>query len=65
MLTADKCQHRKEHGLCYHCNEKIGPGHRCKTTLLILIVQDDGDGVEELEDADDGGGKAVDKELEV
>ena len=62
MLTANEFQHRKECGFCYHCNEKFGPGHRCKKTLQMLIVQEDEDGVEELEDTDDGGGKAVDKE---
>ena len=62
MLTADEFQQRKERGLFYHCNEKFGPSHRCKKTLQIVIVHEDRDGVEELRDVDDGGGKAVDKE---
>ena len=62
MLTADEFQHRKERGLCYHGNEKFGPSHQCKKTLQKLIIEEGRNVVEELEDADDGGGKAVDKE---
>ncbi|XP_078447009.1 uncharacterized protein LOC144715877 [Wolffia australiana] len=41
MLTGEEFQKRREKGLCYNCNEKFGPGHRCKKTLQILIVSEE------------------------
>lgn len=28
---------RREKGLCYNCEEKFSPGHRCKTQKLYLL----------------------------
>lgn len=28
---------RKESGLCYNCDEKCTPGHRCKSLKLFLL----------------------------
>ena len=41
MLTTEEVQNRREKGLCYHCNEKLGPCHHCKKTLQIMIVAED------------------------
>ncbi|KAL9444043.1 hypothetical protein AB3S75_017259 [Citrus x aurantiifolia] len=28
-LTWEEMQHRKEKGLCFNCNERFTPGHKC------------------------------------
>lgn len=35
-------QNRIAKGLCFRCNEKFGPGHRCKTGSLSLLELTDG-----------------------
>ncbi|GAV60183.1 hypothetical protein CFOL_v3_03714, partial [Cephalotus follicularis] len=40
----------RENGLCYNCDEKYRPGHKCKPQFLLLQVQDDED--DEVEDVD-------------
>ncbi|KAF7834711.1 retrotransposon gag domain, Retroviral aspartyl protease [Senna tora] len=34
-------QQRISKGLCFRCNERFAPGHRCKTTSLTLMEIDD------------------------
>ncbi|XP_042487967.1 uncharacterized protein LOC122068169 [Macadamia integrifolia] len=34
-LTPAKLSERRAKGLCFNCNEKFGPGHRCKKLFLI------------------------------
>ncbi|XP_078429554.1 uncharacterized protein LOC144701690 [Wolffia australiana] len=46
-LTTEEFIQRKEKGLCYTCNEKYTPGHRCNKKLSIYMLQED---VEEEED---------------
>ncbi|XP_024030288.1 uncharacterized protein LOC112094195 [Morus notabilis] len=50
-LTFDEVQQRKARGLCFRCDEKYSPGHRCKSrTLQVLMLADDdseGEGQEE------------------
>ena len=29
---------RRERGLCYNCDDKWNPGHRCKGGILLLIA---------------------------
>ena len=46
-------QARREKGLCYNCEEKFAPGHRCKTQhiyMLEMVTDDAGDGpkIEEI-----------------
>ncbi|XP_038986462.1 uncharacterized protein LOC120111962 [Phoenix dactylifera] len=36
-LLWDEMQRRRERGLCFNCNERFTPGHRCKTPQLFLI----------------------------
>lgn len=40
-LSASELQARRDKGLCYSCDEKYLPGHRCKSKLFLLIHQDD------------------------
>lgn len=28
---------RREKGLCYNCDERFGPGHRCKKQEIFLL----------------------------
>ncbi|KAJ0078045.1 hypothetical protein Patl1_36617 [Pistacia atlantica] len=40
-LTDAELQYKRERGLCYKCDEKFGPPHRCKNrTLQVLLVMD-------------------------
>ncbi|CAA0833818.1 Unknown protein, partial [Striga hermonthica] len=36
-LTDEEMQRRREKGLCYSCNEKFTPGHRCKGKEVFLL----------------------------
>ena len=37
-LTSEEFVQRKAQGLCFQCNEKFTPGHRCKKDLRVHIV---------------------------
>ena len=44
-------QQRREKGLCYRCDEKYSPGHRCKRRELNILVLQEEEGFEgELEE---------------
>lgn len=44
QLTEEEIQHRWSKGLCFKCDEKFGPGHRCKNKQLqVLILADEED----------------------
>lgn len=45
-LPWDEMQKRREQGLCFNCDEKFTPGHRCKTKQAFLI--------EPIESSDEG-----------
>ena len=52
-LTESEIQNKKARGLCFRCNEKFSPGHRCKDrSLQVLTVGDEKDvqGVIEAEE---------------
>ncbi|CAA0824886.1 Unknown protein, partial [Striga hermonthica] len=36
-LTEDEIQRRREKGLCFTCNEKVVPGHKCKGKEIFLL----------------------------
>lgn len=42
-------EERKKKGLCYNCDEKRGPGHKCKNAMLYLL-----DSVEFMPNANPG-----------
>lgn len=35
-ITPAQMEERKKQGLCYNCDEKWGPGHKCKNAMLFL-----------------------------
>jgi hypothetical protein len=36
-LTQEELKERQENGLCFKCNEKYSPGHRCKRLFMIEV----------------------------
>ncbi|KAF2292619.1 hypothetical protein GH714_026060 [Hevea brasiliensis] len=48
-LTWDELNERKRLGLCFKCNDKFGPGHRCKKLFSIQAVLEDSDDDTEME----------------
>ena len=40
-LTDAEFQARKDKGLCFHCDERFAPGHKCRKQLNILLVHDE------------------------
>ena len=36
-LTWDEMQRRQAQGLCFNCNERFTPGHRCSQPQLLLL----------------------------
>ena len=40
-LSDAEFQAWRDKGLCFHCDEKFSPGHKCKKQLNILLVHDD------------------------
>jgi len=42
-LSTQEIRSRRERGLCYHCDEKYSPGHRCKVSCLLLIGEEEWD----------------------
>lgn len=42
-LTPAKLQSRREKGLCYNCDERYFPGHKCKSQFFLLLEHDDDD----------------------
>ena len=37
QLSCDWMQKRHIHGICFNCDEKFTPGHRCKGPQLLLL----------------------------
>ena len=49
-LTAAEFSEKRSKGLCFKCDERYAPGHRCpSTSLQVLLVGDDEDDIEEEE----------------
>ncbi|KAJ8753628.1 hypothetical protein K2173_025619 [Erythroxylum novogranatense] len=53
-LTWDELNERKKRGLCFKCNERYGPGHKCKKLFSIQAILDysDDDTDMKIEDAE-------------
>ncbi|WVZ01111.1 hypothetical protein V8G54_027180 [Vigna mungo] len=45
-LTHKEMLARCEKGLCYNCDEKFSPGHKCKGRFFLLVVVDEDDDVQ-------------------
>jgi hypothetical protein len=53
-LTPEELKERQEKGLCFKCNDKYGPGHRCKKLFMIeAYLREDGDGDGIAQDAEE------------
>ncbi|XP_028065295.1 uncharacterized protein LOC114268339 [Camellia sinensis] len=38
-ITSQEAQERREKGLCYYCDEKFNPGHRCQRPQMFMIEE--------------------------
>ena len=43
-MSPAELKERRDKGLCYNCNDKFAPGHRCKKLFLIEACNDEDDG---------------------
>ncbi|KAA8542515.1 hypothetical protein F0562_023667 [Nyssa sinensis] len=52
-MSPTELQERRAKGLCYNCNEKFVPGHRCKKLFLIEACheEEDGDVIMDMEES--------------
>ena len=48
-LTWDEMQRRRAQGLCFNCEEKFTPGHRCTSPQLLLLERHNGNSDEVCE----------------
>ncbi|XP_073021562.1 uncharacterized protein [Primulina eburnea] len=51
-LSPTELQEKREKGLCFNCDEKYGPQHRCKSKYLLLMGTDDDSSLYVQEDSD-------------
>ncbi|XP_077236504.1 uncharacterized protein LOC143878006 [Tasmannia lanceolata] len=51
-VSPAELQERRAKGLCYNCNEKFSPGHRCKKLFVIEACLEEVDGDVIMEDED-------------
>ena len=56
-LSDSELQKKREKGLCYRCDEKWAPGHRCKKKELTVLLTYDMDEAEQEEE--EGSGEAI------
>ena len=42
-LTPEELALKRDKGLCYHCDERWSPGHRCNPRIHLLIAAEDPD----------------------
>ena len=55
QLTQKEYQEKRAKNLCFYCDKKFVPGHKCEGQLFSLIVLADNEELEEeFEDAKDG-----------
>jgi len=40
-LTPEELASRREKGLCFHCDEKFSRGHKCASSLFLLVMDDE------------------------
>lgn len=43
-MTSEELAERRRKGLCFHCNDKFGPGHVCKKLFMIEACWEEADG---------------------
>lgn len=49
-ITNQEARERREKGLCYYCDEKFVPGHRCERPQLFMIEDPSHINIEDVED---------------
>ncbi|KAG8069340.1 hypothetical protein GUJ93_ZPchr0005g15330 [Zizania palustris] len=54
-LMPEEMQTRREASLCYNCDEKFSPGHRCKRLFWLCAPSVDDDEASDLKDTNDPG----------
>lgn len=42
-LNPDEMAARREKGLCYNCDDKWGPNHKCKERYFVFVAEDEED----------------------
>lgn len=47
-LTPEELASRREKGLCFQCDEKFSRGHKCASSLFLLVMEDE-ENVEDVE----------------
>ncbi|KAL5159831.1 hypothetical protein HKD37_15G044085 [Glycine soja] len=48
-LTPEELAIRQERGLCFQCDEKFSRGHKCASSLFLLITEDNGSTLESVQ----------------
>lgn len=43
-MTSEELAERRRKELCFHCNDKFGPGHVCKKLFMIEACWEEADG---------------------
>ncbi|XP_028754553.1 uncharacterized protein LOC114714022 [Neltuma alba] len=51
-MTAAEMQVRREKGLCYTCDAKFSPAHRCPNRQLMMLLHDDEEDVPAIEEVE-------------
>lgn len=49
MINSIQMKERRDKGLCYYCDSKWNPGHKCRNPKLFLIEEVEGEDLEETE----------------
>ncbi|XP_014511566.1 uncharacterized protein LOC106770264 [Vigna radiata var. radiata] len=49
-LTHEEMLSRREKGLCYNCDEKFHPGHKCKARFFLLVAETPDDDISSFSD---------------
>jgi hypothetical protein len=52
-LAWDEMQKRRSQGLCFNCDEKFTPGHKCQRPRLLLLEGDEETHLQDDEDFED------------
>ncbi|KAI5440627.1 hypothetical protein KIW84_010199 [Lathyrus oleraceus] len=50
LISPAEIRDRRAKGLCFKCDEKLGPSHRCKSNVMLLLGSEDDEPEPETED---------------
>ncbi|GAV89746.1 hypothetical protein CFOL_v3_33159 [Cephalotus follicularis] len=51
-MTTTELKARRDKGLCYNCDEKFHPGHKCKAKVFLLLTESGEDSEVHYEDSE-------------